>query len=131
MTEKEKDNKAMDFLNKLREQAASTVKQPTQEDEDRKIKNTIRSWWKKETPGYHHFRYNDQGKPKTEIEFFAHHFAKAGVGMKDGWEFVKGTLQGYIDVESLEDGGEVWKEYEEEYNRTSFSQKFRDGFRKH
>ncbi|MBQ6577713.1 MAG: hypothetical protein IJL91_08200 [Bacteroidales bacterium] len=51
--------------------------------------------------------------------------------MKDGWEFTKKTLQGYIDVESLEVGGEVWKEYEEEYNRTGFSQEFRDGIKNH
>lgn len=119
------------FMRRLREQVASTVKQPTREDEDRKIKNTIRAWWKKDTPGYHHFKYNGQGRPKTDIEYFAHHFAKAGIGMKDGWEYAKDTLRGYIDVESLEDGGEVWKEYEEEYNRTGFSQEFRDGIKNH
>ncbi|MBQ6577714.1 MAG: hypothetical protein IJL91_08205 [Bacteroidales bacterium] len=52
MTEQEKNNKAIDFLNKLREQVASTVKQPTREDEDRKIKNYVRSWWKNESKGY-------------------------------------------------------------------------------
>ena len=123
------DNKDFvnNFLKKLREQAASTEKQPTREDEDRKIKNYVRSWWKNESKGYKGMR--DRGK--TDPEFFAHNFARAGVGLKDGWEFTKKTLQGYIDVESLEDGGEVWKEYEEEYNRTGFSQEFRDGIKNH
>ena len=121
-----KEDYVNNFLKKLREQAASTEKQPTREDEDKKIKNTIRSWWKNETPAYHHFIDNGQGIPKTDIEYFAHHFAKAGIGMKDGWEYTKQTLQGYIDAESLEDGGECWKEYEAEYNRTGFRQEFRD-----
>lgn len=116
-----------DFMKKLREQVASTEKKPTQEDLNKKIKNYVRSWWKNESKGYKGMR--DRGK--TDPEFFAHNFARAGVGLKDGWEFTKQTLQGYIDVESLEDGGEVWKEYEEEYNRTGFSQEFRDGFKNH
>lgn len=123
------DNKDFvnDFMKKLREQVASTEKQPTREDEDRKIKNYVRSWWKNESKGYKGMR--DRGK--TDPEFFAHNFARAGVGLKDGWEFTKETLRGYIDVESLEDGGEVWKEYEKEYNRTGFSQEFRDGIKNH
>lgn len=115
------------FLKKLREQAAETEKKLTPEDLNKKIKNYVRSWWKNESKGYKGMR--DRGK--TDPEFFAHNFARAGVGLKDGWEFTKQTLQGYIDVESLEDGGEVWKEYEEEYNRTGYSQIFRDGFKNH
>jgi len=126
MTEIGALNKVEDFLKKLREQAASTEKQPTREDEDRKIKNTIRSWWKNETPAYHHFKDNGQGKPKTDIEYFAHHFAKAGIGVKDGWEFVKETLRGYIDAESLGDDEDNWSEYVAEYNRTAYRQDFRD-----
>lgn len=123
------DNKDFvnNFLKKLREQAAETEKKLTPEDLNKKIKNYVRSWWKNESKGYKGMR--DRGK--TDPEFFAHNFARAGVGLKDGWEFTKQTLKGYIDVESLEDGGEVWKEYEEEYNRTGFSQEFRDGFKNH
>ena len=118
------DNKDFvnDFMKKLREQVAETEKKLTPEDLNKKIKNYVRSWWKNESKGYKGMR--DRGK--TDPEFFAHNFARAGVGLKDGWEFTKKTLQGYIDVESLEDGGEVWKEYEEEYNQTGFSQAFRD-----
>ncbi len=115
------------FLKKLREQAAETEKKLPPEDLNKKIKNYVRSWWKNESKGYKGMR--DRGK--TDPEYFAHNFARAGVGLKDGWEFTKKTLQGYIDVESLEDGGEVWKEYEEEYNRTGYSQEFRDGFKNH
>ena len=113
------------FLKRLREQAAETEKKLSPDDLNKKIKNFVRSWWKNESKGYKGMK--DRGK--TDPEFFAHNFARAGVGLKDGWEFTKDTLRGYIDVESLEDGGEVWKEYEKEYNRTSFSQKFRDGFK--
>ena len=113
------------FLKRLREQAAETEKKLSPDDLNKKIKNIVRSWWKNESKGYKGMK--DKGK--TDPEFFAHNFARAGVGLKDGWEFTKDTLRGYIEVESLEDGGEVWKEYEEEYNRTSFSQKFRDGFK--
>ena len=115
------------FLKRLREQVAETEKKLTPEDLNKKIKNYVRSWWKNESKGYKGMR--DRGK--TDPEFFAHNFARAGVGLKDGWEFTKKTLQGYIDVESLEDGGEVWKEFEEEYIRTGFSQEFRDGFKKY
>lgn len=115
------------FLRRLREQAAETEKKLTPDDLNKKIKNFVRSWWKNESKGYKGMR--DRGK--TDPEFFAHNFARAGVGLKDGWEFTKKTLQGYIDVESLEDGGEVWKEFEEEYIRTGFSQEFRDGFKKY
>lgn len=123
------DNKDFvnDFMKKLREQVAETEKKLTPEDLNMKIKNYVRSWWKNESKGYKGMR--DRGK--TDPEFFAHNFARAGVGLKDGWVFTKQTLQGYIDVESLEDGGEVWKEYEEEYNRTGFSQEFRDGIKNH
>ena len=115
------------FMRRLREQAAETEKKLTPDDLNKKIKNFVRSWWKNESKGYKGMR--DRGK--TDPEFFAHNFARAGVGLKDGWEFTKKTLQGYIDVESLEDGGEVWKEFEEEYIRTGFSQEFRDGFKKY
>lgn len=113
-------------MRKLREQAASTERQPTREDEDRKVKNTIRSWWKNETPAYQHFKYNGHGKPKTDIEYFAHHFAEAGIGLKDSWEYTKETLRGYIDAESLGDGEDNWHEYVDEYNRTAYRQEFRD-----
>ena len=109
-------------MKNLREAAASTVRKQTPIDPEKKIKNTIRYWWKTENKAYKRFR----DRPKSDIEYFANHFAKAGIGLKDGWEYTKQTLQGYIDAESLEDGGECWKEYEAEYNRTGFRQEFRD-----
>lgn len=121
-----KEDYVNNFLKKLREQAASTQKPLTREDEDRKIMNTIRSCWKKETSAYQHFTDSDYGPPKTDIEYFAHHFAKAGIGLKDGWEFVKKTLKGYIDAESLDDGDDNWLEYKAEFNKTGFNQTFRD-----
>jgi hypothetical protein len=121
MENKDKDF-VNDFMKKLREAAASTERKPTPTDPDMKIKNTIRYWWKTENKAYQRFI----DRPKTDIEYFANHFAKAGIGLKDGWEYTKQTLRGYIDAESLEDGGDRWKEYEAEYNRTRFRQSFRD-----
>ena len=119
----ENDNEFVDnFMKNLREVAASTVRKQTPVDPEKKIKNTIRYWWKTENKAYQRFR----DKPKSDIEYFANHFAKAGIGLKDGWEYTKQTLQGYIDAESLEDGGDCWKEFEAEYNRTGFRQEFRD-----
>lgn len=117
-----KDNYIDNFMKNLREAAASTVRKQTPVDPEKKIKNTIRYWWKTENKAYKRFR----DKPKSDIEYFANHFAKAGIGLKDGWEYTKQTLQGYIDAESLEDGGDCWKEFEAEYNRTGFRQEFRD-----
>ena len=118
-----KDNYVDNFMKNLREAAASTVRKQTPVDPEKKIKNTIRYWWKTENMAYKRIR----DIPKSDIEYFAHHLKKAGIGLKDGWEFTKETLRGYIDAESLyEEGGDCWKEFEAEYNRTSFNQKFRD-----
>lgn len=122
-----KEEYVNDFLKKLREQVAETEKKLTPEDLNKKIMNTVRSWWKNESIGYDGFI--DKGK--SDPEFFAHNFARAGIDLKDGWEYTKQTLRGFIDAESLEDDGEVWREYKEEYIRTGFDQKFRDGFEKH
>lgn len=116
-----------DFLEKTHAAVEAGQKKTPKEDLDKKIMNTVRSWWDKETPGYRGFK----DKLKTDPEFFAHNFARAGVGLKDGWEFTKKTLRGYIDIESLEDDGEFWSTYKEEYIRTSFDQVFRDGFKEH
>lgn len=116
-----------DFKRKTHAAVVAGQKKTTREEQDMKIKNTVRSWWQKETKGYNGFI--DRGG--TVPEFFAHNFARAGVGLKDGWEFTKATLRGYIDVESLEDDVVVYSEYEAEYIRTGFDQKFRDGFLKH
>ena len=116
-----------EFMKKTHAAVVAGQKVPTREELNMKIKNTVRSWWKNETIGYQGFR--DKGK--TDPEFFAHNFARAGVGMTDGWEYTKETLRGYIDAESLEDDSEVWGEYKDEYNRTAFDQKFRDGFKEH
>ena len=112
------------FMKKLREATASTERKQMPDDPEKKIKNYIRYWWKTENKAYQRFR----DKPKSDIEYFAHHLKKAGIGLKDGWEFTKKTLRGYLDSESLDDeGGDCWMEFEAEYNRTRFSQKFRDG----
>ena len=123
----EKENFVNDFMKKLREQVASTERKPTPADLNKKIKNTVRVWWKNENKGYQ--RFTDRGK--SDPEFFAHNFARAGVGMKEGWEFTKKTLTGYLDAESLEDGELCHDEYKKEYQRTPFDQEFRDGFEKH
>ena len=127
MTEEEKRKKAEEFIRKTHAIVESGKKKLNREQLDEKIKNTTRYWWKEESKGYQGFK--DRGK--TDPEFFAHNFARAGVSMKEGWEYTKETLRGYIDAESLEDGGEIWSDYEQEYIRTGFDQDFRDGFETH
>lgn len=123
----DKDNFTNELLKKLREQTALTQRRLTKEDEDKKIKNTIRIWWEEMTPEYQKFMYDDyQDRPKSEIEFFAHHLKKAVIGLKEAWEFTQKTLRGRFDVESLEDGEEFHQEFIDEYNRTAYSQKFRN-----
>lgn len=117
-----KDNYIDNFMKNLRAATAAMERKQLPDDPEKKIKNTIRYWWKTENKAYKRFR----DRPKSDIEYFANHFAKAGIGLKDGWEYTKQTLQGYIDAESLEDGGDCWKEFEAEYNRTGFRQEFRD-----
>lgn len=122
----EKDNYVNDFLRKLREQVASTERKPTPEDLNKKIKNTVAKWWRDENDAYQGFRFDDRVYPKTEVEYFAHHLKKAGIGLEEGWEFTKKTLCGRFDIESLEDGGEFHQEFIDEYNKTAYSQSFRD-----
>ena len=116
-----------EFMKKTHAAVVAGQKVPTREELNMKIKNTVKSWWQKESIGYQGFR--DKGK--TDPEFFAHNFARAGVGIKDGWDFTKDTLRGYIDAESLDDQGDNWFAYRDEYNRTAFDKKFRDGFETH
>lgn len=127
MQDEEKRKKGEEFIRKTHAAVEAGKEKLTPEQLNKKIKNTVSSWWKDESKGYQGFR--DRGK--TDPEFFAHNFARAGVGIKEGWEYTKETLRGYIDVESLEDGGEVWSDYEQEYIRTGFDQDFRDGFEAH
>ena len=122
----EKENYVNDFLRKLREQTASTQRRMTREDEDKKIKYTVAKWWRDENDAYQHFLDNGRGYPKTEVEYFAHHLKKGGIGLEEGWEFTKKTLCGRFDIESLEDGGEFHQEFIDEYNKTAYSQSFRD-----
>lgn len=120
-------NYLKNFMERLHEATAGTQKELTPEQLNKKIMNTVRVWWKKGNKGYQ--RFTDRGK--SDPEFFANNFAKAGVGMKEGWEFTKKTLTGYLDAESLEDGELLHDEYKKEYQRTPFDQEFRDGFMKH
>lgn len=114
------------FLRKLREQTASTQRRLTREDEDKKVMNTVAKCWLDENDAYQGFRFDDRVYPKTEVEYFAHHLKKGGIGLKEGWEFTKKTLCGRYDIESLEDGEEFHQEFIDEFHRTAYSQKFRD-----
>ena len=122
----ETDNFTNEFMKKLREQTALTQRRLTREDEDRKIMNTVAKWWRDENDAYQHFLDNGRGYPKTEVEYFAHHIKKGGIGLKEGWEFTKKTLRGRFDIESLEDGEDFHQEFIDEFHRTPYSQKFRE-----
>lgn len=122
----ETDNFTYEFMKKLREQTALTQRRLTREDEDKKVMNTVAKWWRDDNDACKRFLDNSRGYPKTEVEYFAHHLRKAGIGLKEGWEFTQKTLRGRFDAESLEDGEAFHQEFIDEFNRTAYSQKFRD-----
>lgn len=118
----EKDNFVNEFLKKLREQVASTERKPTPADLNKKIKNTITKWWRDESIGYKGFKK----KGKSDIEYFAHNHARAGVGKEEGWESTKKAMDGHcIFTDALK------AKYDAEYDQTPFDREFRDGFEKH
>ena len=109
-------------MRRLREQAASTERQQTPEQLNKKIMNTIAKWWRNESVGYLGFIK----KGKTEVEFFAHNHARAGVGKEEGWESTKKAMDGHcIFTDALK------AKYDAEYDQTPFDQEFRDGFENH
>ena len=97
-------------------------KKTAREELDMKIMNTVNKWRENETPGYEDYR----NTPKTDIEAFAHYHAKAGVPRVTGWAYTKEKLKHFYDYEE-----DMKEEYDAEYSRTEFSQKFRDKFEKH
>ena len=109
-------------MKKLHEQVQAGIPPKTKEQLDRKIKNTVAKWWRNESIGYLGFKK----KGKNDFEFFAHNFAKANVDKADGWEFTKQTLSGFCSIKD-----EHKAQYDAEYSRTPFSQKFRDKFETH
>ena len=111
-----------DFMKKLREQVASTERKPTPKDLNKKIKNTISKWWRTDSIGYKGFKK----KGKSDIEYFAHNHARAGVGKEEGWEATKKAMDGFYVFDD-----ELKAKYDAEYNRTPFDQDFRDGFERH
>ena len=120
------DNKDKDFVNdfmkKLREQVASTEKKLSPEDLNKKIKNTVAKWWRDETIGYK----GSKKKGKSDIEYFAHNHARAGIGKEEGWESAKKAMSGFYVFDD-----ELKAKYDTEYDRTPFDQNFRNGFEKH
>ncbi len=118
------DNKDFvnNFLKKLREQAAETEKKLTPEDLNKMIKNTVAKWWRTESIGYKGFKK----KGKSDIEYFAHNHARAGIGKEEGWESAKKAMDGHYVFDD-----ELRAKYDAEYDKTSFDQNFRDGFEKH
>ncbi len=116
------DDYVNNFMKRLREQAASTERQQTPEQLDRKIMNTIAKWWRNDSVGYLGFIK----KGKTEVEFFAHNHARAGVGKEEGWESMKKAMDG---IRVLNDSHRA--KYNLEYDGTPFDPDFREGFEKH
>lgn len=112
-----KSNRVEEFLRKTREAAAMMEKQPTPEELNRKIMNTVNKWRENETPAYDRLR----DKPRTDIECFAYYHARAGVPRSVGWEYTRKKLAHFYDLEE-----DMKEEYDAEYNRTGFSQAFRD-----
>lgn len=116
------ENYVNGFLRKLREQAASSEKQLTPEQLNKKIMNTVAKWWRDETIGYKGFKKGG----KSDIEFFAHNHARAGIEKEEGWESMKKAMEGhdiFTDIHKAK--------YDAEYDRTPFDQNFREGFEKH
>ena len=111
-----------DFLKILREQAAETEKKLSPDDLNKKIKNTITKLWRTESIVYK----GSKKKGKSDIEYFAHNHARAGIGKEEGWESAKKAMDGFSVFDD-----ELKAKYDAEYDRNPFDQDFRDGFVKH
>ena len=111
-----------DFMRKLREASASMNNSNDPEKRRKKIENTIAKWWRTESIGYKGLKKMG----KSDIEYFAHNHARAGIGKEEGWEATKKAMDGfYVFNDDLK------AKYDAEYDRTPFDQEFRDGFDKH
>lgn len=122
MSPEEIKKRIEEFMKKTHAAVESGKKKMTPDELNKKILNTVNKWMETETPAYGAFR----NIPKTDVEYFAHHHAKAGVPRLMGWEYTKEKFKGYCDYEE-----DMKEEYDAEYSRTEFSQKFRDGFEQH
>lgn len=84
---------------------------------DKEIMRIINSWRKTRKPQYQSF----MDKQKTDVEYLSHMFKKAGVDKDAALEYVKKELGLYYDP----DGATLEDEFENEWNSTMSSQKFR------
>lgn len=110
------------FMKNLRAATAAMDNSQSPEKRRKKIENTIAKWWRTESIGYKGFKKGG----KSDIEYFAHNHARAGIGKEEGWEATKKAMDGHcVFTDDLK------SKYDAEYDRTPFDQDFRDGFDKH
>lgn len=95
-----------DFLKKLAEQTAKP-----KDSVDKAIMKIINSWRKRETAAYTAFRQ----EPKTDVEYLANQFAKAGIDKNAAWEFVQKELGPCYDITSQDD---IKEEFDLEFDST-------------
>lgn len=100
------------FLEKLRKDTEDL--RPIKNEKDRM--NIIYSWLKKKNWVVNNFLH-PKGKPeKTEVQYLAHTFSKAGVSKESGYEFVK---------EKFNDSEEKLKEeFDTEFDLTETDEEF-------
>lgn len=122
MNEEESKKWLEEFLKKTHAAVESGRKKLTPKELDGKINNHIASWWKNDKQGYLAFK----ARGKSDVEFFAHNQARAGVSKEDGWEFTKKTLSGFYGFSE-----ELKAKYDVEYDRTPFEQECRDSHEQH
>ena len=101
----------MDIENFLKQLKAQTT--PPKEKTDKDMMRIINSWRKKGTAQYKSYR-DEEGK--SDMEYFGHMFAKAGVDKTAGWEFAKGQLEGWYEQTRQAD---MKDEFDTEFDSTS------------
>ena len=106
--------KIEDFMKKL---AAQTAK--PKDSTDKAIMKIINSWRKKGTPAYESF----MSKMKSDAEYLANQFAKAGVDKDAAWAFVQKEIGPHYDITSQDD---LRAEFDAEFNGTMPDEAWRE-----
>ena len=108
-----------DFMKKLQEQVAEASGN-TKEKQDQAIMRIIDSWRRNQTVAYNSFR----NKGKTDTEYLANQFAKAGVDKTAAWEYTNHALGAFYDQTSQQSFKD---EFDAEFDSTPYQKEWREG----
>lgn len=93
----------------------SQLPKKSEESINNAIMKIINSWRKKQTPQY--MSYTKDGKSDTQ--YLAGMFKKAGIPWDDAFAFVKKELGGWYDQTRQDD---FMKEFDDEYNESEYDE---------